>query len=259
MPSRKSGKGRPAKRNAAALQGEWTAAIPEEQWAVYREVIRGIRARGLPFALGGAFAVATYTGRWRNTKDLDIYLRPGDRGPAIVVTQEAGLEDLFDRQPYVLDWIYRAHRGEIIVDLIWGMANDRAHVDDTWLTAGPTLDVHGEVLRIVPPEEMIWAKLYVLEKDRCDWPDIFNILHAQGERLDWNHLLDRLGGDLPLLQGALAVFAWLGPGSAQKLPAWLWPRLGLAEPQPHPSADALRSRADLLDTRPWFAPLIEEG
>ena len=30
---------------------------------------------------------------------------------------------------------------------------------------------------MLPPEELIWAKLYVLQRDRSDWPDILNLLY----------------------------------------------------------------------------------
>jgi hypothetical protein len=241
----------------------WTDEIPTRQWRVYRRVIRGLRAIGIPFALGGAFALATYTGRWRNTKDLDIYIFPAHRKAAIEVVNQAGLEDFFEVESYVREWIYRAYvrgarAGNVIVDLIWAMANERAEVDERWLEGGPSLKVRGEILQAVPAEEMIWAKLYVLQKERTDWVDVFNLLCAEGERLDWELLLGRLGPDTPLLSGALSVFAWLTPEQAQRLPGWLWERLGLARPQPHPSPEITRRRANLLDSRPWFHPLIAE-
>jgi hypothetical protein len=49
----------------------WTREIPDEQWSVYREAVDAVQADGCRVLLGGAFALATYTGRWRNTKDLD--------------------------------------------------------------------------------------------------------------------------------------------------------------------------------------------
>ena len=62
-----------------ALQSAWTAGIPDGEWAVYDSAIKALRATGRPFMLGGAFGLATYTGRWRNTKDLDLYVLPQDR------------------------------------------------------------------------------------------------------------------------------------------------------------------------------------
>lgn len=238
----------------------WTEAIPDDQWSVYQKVIAAARAQGLHFALGGAFAVATYTGRWRNTKDLDFYVLPQDREAMIAAVTSTGMQDYYDQLPYDRSWIYRAHHGDIIVDVIWAMANTPIDVDEAWLARGPQIDLRGELLPIIPPEELIWAKLFVLQKDRSDWPDVFNLLYATGPQLDWEHLLARLGAEeAPLLIGALNVFAWLSPHRARQLPTWLWDRLRLPVPDEDPLPEAtMRWRAALLDSRPWFIPVIPE-
>lgn len=236
----------------------WPEEIPDEQWSIYKRVLDAARARGLRFAGGGALAVAAYTGHWRNTKDLDLYVLPQDREAMIEVVTEAGLSDYYDELPYDRSWIYRANRGEIIVDVIWAMANGRAQVDEVWIAEGPQVDVRGELLRVVPPEEMIWSKLYVLQRDRCDWPDVLNLIYATGPTLDWDHLLDRMGEDAPVLTGVLSVFSWLCPGRVSELPDWLWERLPSPGPQRGSPPDIIRRRVDRLDTRPWFVPTMEE-
>src|SRR5579859_2214761 len=61
------------------LELEWADAISESQWKVYAGAMDAIRSAGVPFMLGGGFALAAFTGRWRDTKDIDFYIRPGDR------------------------------------------------------------------------------------------------------------------------------------------------------------------------------------
>ncbi|HYF39810.1 MAG TPA: hypothetical protein VD930_08990, partial [Gemmatimonadales bacterium] len=163
----------------AIAQGEWGHRIPEAEWAVYRQAIHQVRAMNIPFAFGGAFALAAYTGFFRNTKDFDFYIRPTDREAMMAALTAAGLADYFARQSYDRTWIYRASREDIIVDAIWAMANQRAVVDDEWLSRGPEVMVRGERLRAIPVEELIWSKLYVLQRERCDWGDVFNLLDAQ--------------------------------------------------------------------------------
>jgi hypothetical protein len=225
--------------------------IPGDEWAVYRKVIRRATERGIRFAFGGAFATAEYTGELRNTKDFDIYVRPVDRAGMIQVMGEAGLTDHFDRLAYDRSWIYRASQGDIIVDAIWAMANHRAEVDESWLTLGPEVSILGEPLRAIPIEELIWSKLYVLQHERCDWTDIFNLLDARLEVIDWDRLLSRLEEDAPLLIGALSVFSWLAPDRVAILPASVRDRLGLKELAPG-TRELSRARANLLDSRPWF-------
>lgn len=230
----------------------WGELIPDDQWRVYRNVIHGLRRRGIPFALGGAFALAAYTARWRNTKDLDLYILPQDREAVIDVITGAGLTDLYERLPYERHWIYRASRDDIIVDAIWGMANHKADVDPAWLTRGPTIALRGEPLRVLPAEELVWDKMYIVQRERCDWPDVLNLIDATCDGLDWEHLLHRTGPDTPLLAGVLTVFRWLCPGKALTLPAWIWPRLQMPPPENHQQPDVDCEAVRLLDTRPWF-------
>lgn len=234
----------------------WTEEIPDEQWSVYQRILKSARTHSLRFALGGAFAVANYTGRWRNTKDLDFYVHPQDKDKLIEIVTAAGMQDYYDQLPYQRHWIYRAIQDDTIVDIIWAMANGRAQVDERWLRFGPQVQVRGEQVHLVPAEELIWAKLYVMQRERCDWPDILNIIHATAETLDWGHLVTRLDQDVPLLEGLLVVFSWLSTGRTQALPLWLLTRLSLDDSQLNFSADRTRSRACLLDNRPWFIPAI---
>jgi hypothetical protein len=104
---------------------------------------------------------------------------------------------------------------------------------------------------------MLWDKLYILQRERSDWQDVFNLLYATGERVDWELLLGRIGEDTPLMAGALSVFRWLAPERARRFPAWIWPRVGLTPIRESSGAepdDFVKRRVDLLDRRTWFAP-----
>jgi hypothetical protein len=234
------------------MRPSWEDRIPDSEWRVYRRAIREARAAGVRFAFGGAFATAVFTGEFRNTKDFDFYIHPEDRDAMRQAVSRAGLDDLFDRLPYDPTWIYRASQGDVIVDAIWAMANHRASVDERWLSHGPEVTIQGERLRAIPIEELIWSKLYILQRGRCDWGDVLNLINARVESIEWEHLLSRLADDAPLLTGALSVYGWLTPARAQHIPALIWERLGLAHPEPTTHPDLTSARANLLDSRPWF-------
>ena len=229
---------------------EWATSIPEDQWQLYQTVIYRVRDTSIPFALGGAFGLAAYTNHLRNTKDLDIYVLPRDRDTAVDALTRAGLADYYEREPYDRRWIYRGYTGNAIVDIIFAMANQRDFVDEHWLSAAVPVTCLGEELLVIAPEEMMWQKLYVLQRDRCDWPDVLNLLGALADKLDWPHLLDRLGPDRPLLGGVLSVFKWICPGRARSIPDWVWRRVGVALPEG--STERNCRHLDLLDTRDWF-------
>lgn len=233
--------------------------VSDEEWVLYQTVIRTVRSAGHRFALGGAFALATYTGQYRNTKDLDLFILPESRDAIVELLRRLGLHDYYDELPYDRGWISRAVRDGTIIDLIWSTANRRATVDDAWLTRGPEVEIRGERVRVMPGEELIWVKLYILHRDRCDWTDVFNLLYAAGPTLDWEHLLGRVGEDWRLLAGVLSVFAWMCPGRAASLPRWVWEQVSLPAPVQGSAPDVERRRVDLLDTRPWFLPVLEPG
>jgi hypothetical protein len=235
----------------------WTEIIAAEEWALYRQAMEAVRDASISFLLGGGFALAAYTGRWRDTKDIDFYIMPDDRERAVAALRKEGFKDYFERLPYDRNWIARNYKEDVIVDLIWAMANQRAQVDPLWLERAGILRIRSQDVLIAPPEEFLWCKLYILQRDHCDWTDVFNLLYAYGQQIDWDHLIWRLGEDTPLLKGALTVYAWLCPGQAIRLPQSLWTRLGLDPPEKSACPPAF-DRVRLLDTRDWFTGRLAE-
>ncbi|MBV9268283.1 MAG: nucleotidyltransferase family protein [Acidobacteriaceae bacterium] len=223
--------------------------IPADRWDLYWRVMTEALRRKIRFALGGGLAATAYAGQWRDNKDLDLYIKPEDRDRMIRLLKDLGLEDYYDQKPYDRAWIFRSCRGDTIIDVMWAMANQRAHVDELWLN-GPVIDIDGEQIRMLPVEETLWSKLYVLQSDRCDWPDALNILYSSGPKLDWARLLERVADDAPLLGGLLAIFRWLCPEKADEFPAWVWAAVGLKELSNAQGCGP--ERAKLLDSRSWF-------
>ncbi len=233
-------------RAAAVLE----ALVPEEQWAVYAPVLERARRLGLRFAIGGGLAYSLYADRRRNTKDLDVFILAEDHHPFLDLMAEEGFAE-YTELPYDRSWSYRGRKQGYILDVLWRMLNNRATLDPDWMRRGWDLTVRGIPLRLIPVEELIWTKIYILYRQRCDWPDILSILHARGPRLDWEHLLTRLGEDGPLLTGVLALFRWVCPGRAAQLPDWLWKRLGLSVPPPD-GPDIQPDRVATIRGGDWF-------
>jgi hypothetical protein len=236
------------------LKFRWADAISSDEWRIYKRAIRAVRDANIPFLLGGGFALATFTGRWRDTKDIDFYVMPQARQAAIQALKRAGFSDYIAIRAYDRGWIYRSVRSDVIVDIIWSMANRRARVDKTWFARAQPIMVRGEQVNVVPMEEFIWCKLYILQRDHCDWTDIFNLLYSSGPKVNWQHLIERLQNDTALLKAVLLVYCWLCPGRALQLPSALWQLLGLQTP-PLDKQQFVRKRVRFLDSRGWFAAL----
>jgi len=242
------------------LQFRWAERISDQEWNVYRAAIEAIRGAGVPFLLGGGFALATFIGRWRDTKDIDFYIHPRDRAVAVAALTRAGFSDYFDRVAYDRKWIHRSVRSNVIVDLIWSMANQRARVDDTWFKRAGRVSIRKQDMLVLPREEFMWCKLYILQRDHCDWTDVFNLIYAVGADLDWQHLIERLAQDTPLLKALLTVYGWLCPKRIRLLPASLWQALRMPPPEARNGTRRdLRDHIRLLDTRDWFAASMPKG
>ncbi len=231
--------------------------IAKEEWLVYKTAMEAAREAGVPFLVAGAFALGVYTGRWRSTKDIDLIVMPHHRAAIIQALENAGFEDFYAQTPYDRGWIYRSTRGGYIVDVIWRMANRRSDVDAEWFDHAVNVRVGGTGFAVIPPVELLWHKLYVLQRDRCDWPDVLNLLYAAGDKLDWARLLRRAGPDARLLEAVMVVFEWMCPGRINALPGWLRERFHL-EAQSPDAPEILPHRASLLDTREWFDSVPEK-
>ena len=66
--------------------------IPEEQQALFREVLELLEKKGTSFAVAGAFALREHTGICRDTKDLDLFLTPANANVALQHLREKGFE-----------------------------------------------------------------------------------------------------------------------------------------------------------------------
>jgi len=213
---------------------------------------------GVPVLLGGAMAMATYTRHWRSTKDIDVIIRPADRDKAIEALQAADFGDFYEREAYDRGWIFRGFTDGVLFDVFWQLPNLRVVIDDAWFERATPLRVQSTVYHAVPAEELIRVKLYVMQRERCDWVDALNVLAGAADTLDWHWLVHRMGRDLPLLHGMLAIFNWMSPERAKAIPSWLRAQLALPLQDVDDVRAAEERRVRLFDSRPWFAMHLPE-
>jgi hypothetical protein len=238
---------------APSTAASWGALIPEGQWAMFMSGVDALERAKIPFVLHGALALAAYTGRWRNTKDVDVMVRDRDHSRAVEAIRGAGFADYFEREGYDRSWIFRGYKEAGIFDVIWALPNHRVEIDEPWFARARPLRLRDRDLMVAPPEEVMRVKLYVLQRGRCDWPDVINILAATIDQIDWEWFIARMGRDVSLLHGLLAVFNWLSPERARRLPQWVRAKFALAENPENDSDAAEARRVPLIESRPWFA------
>jgi hypothetical protein len=193
----------------------------EEQDA-HRRALRVLQDEGFEPMVGGAYALRTHTGIWRDTKDLDVFLRRDRIDGALAVLAGAGFRtEVTDPM-----WLAKGFDGEFFIDLIFSSGNGIAVVDEHWARRAGTADVLGRPALIVPAEEMIWQKAFIQERERFDGADIHHLVRCKGHELDWGHLMTRFGpAHWEVLFVHLVTFRFAFPSDKDQVPAWVMEEL----------------------------------
>lgn len=183
----------------------------------YRDALALMVGSGIPFLVGGAFALQRYTGLARDTKDIDIFVKPSDVNPTLAMFEHAGFAtDL----PFP-HWLAKARCGVNFMDIIFSSGNGLAIVDDEWFAAAPEAEVMGMPVKLSPVEEIIWSKAFIMERERFDGADVAHVLHATAETLDWQRLIRRFDGHWQVLFTHLVLFSYIYPTERHLIPNWV--------------------------------------
>lgn len=181
----------------------------------YRRTLHVLSDAGVPFLVGGSHAFLEYTGIVRNTKDFDLFLRRADMDRAMEALRAAG----YRTELTFPHWLGKAWQHDDFVDLVFSSGNGVCTVDDGWFEHAVETQVLGMPVKIVPCEELLWQKAFIMERERFDGADIVHILRARGDQLDWGRLTERFGERWMLLHSYLVFFGFVYPSETHLLPA----------------------------------------
>jgi hypothetical protein len=181
----------------------------------YRSAMAALRERRVPFLVGGAFALREHAGISRFTKDFDVFIRPSDAERALDALAAKG----YRTEMTAPHWLAKAFHEDLFVDLIWSSGNGVGTVDDEWFAHAVEGDVLGERVLLVPAEEMIWQKAYIMERERFDGADVNHVIHERAGTLDWDRLLRRFGEHWRVLYAHLVLFGFAYPTERHRIPA----------------------------------------
>jgi hypothetical protein len=183
----------------------------------YRDAMEVLNRARVPFLVGGAFAFIHQAGIDKSTKDLDIFARPADVQRLLEACAGAG----YETELVFSHWLAKIRSPEGFIDVIFNSGNGVATVDDGWFEHAISGDVLTVPVKIAPPEETIWSKAFVMERERYDGADVSHLLLALGERLDWDRLLARFGPHWRVLLSHLILFGFIFPSARSGVPEWV--------------------------------------
>ena len=191
--------------------------IPEHERQVYQRALRALNEAGVRYVISGLYALYEYTGIYRKTKDLDVFVEPGVVVQAARVLRDAGFTVHLEQA----HWLAQAMCGDVQTDLIFGMGNGMAFIDRLWYDRSRPGILAATQVRIAPPEDLIWHRLFVSERHRSDSADVLHLIMRRGPELDWEHLVHRVGREWRLLLAQIQLFDFVYPGHRPHVPHWV--------------------------------------
>jgi hypothetical protein len=188
-----------------------------DDYGFYRQVMESLMKVQIPFLVGGAQMLERYTGISRDVKDVDLYIRRKDLSPALEALSIAG----YRTKICYPHWLAKAYENGLFVDVIFGSGNGVCEINDAWFDHSLQGEIFGVPIRFCPPEEMIWSKAFVMERERYDGADIAHLLRSCGEHMDWRRLLGQFEPHWRVLFTHLILFGFIYPGERSLIPGWL--------------------------------------
>jgi hypothetical protein len=196
-------------------------AIHDPAAEFYIEALRRLQETGIPFLVGGAFAFSHYSHVPRDTKDIDVFVKPEDCSRVLESFAARG----YDTDLPFPHWLGKIHRDTYFMDVVFNSGNGVARVDDLWFDHAPRTSLLGLIVRLTPAEEMIWSKAFIQERERYDGADVAHLLRETGPALDWPRLLMRFGDHWRVLLSQIILFGFAYPDKRQNVPGWVMDEL----------------------------------
>ena len=232
-----------------------TTAAEGSPTEFHRRSVAALHAAEVPFLIGGAYMVEVCGGVSRSTKDFDLYVRPNHVKAALHALARTG----YKPELTFPHWLAKATYEGNILDLIFRAGNGLCEVDDSWFDRARDGELKGVPVKLCAPEEMIWMKAYIMERERFDGADIAHILRCCAAEIDWPHLVRRFGPDWRVLLSHLVLFGFIYPGERALIPAAIMEHLitrlrneaNTAGPQGLCRGTLLSRQQYLVDVQEW--------
>lgn len=164
-----------------------SAEDDEETWtAVLKDVTKILDDEGIPHLGIGTLATTAF-GYAEDCSDVDLLVARDDADRALKALDEHG----FDTEKTESQWLYKAVKDCVLVDVIFAVGNDdEISADDEMFRRGKDGEVKGHQMRVVSPEDFAVMQAISNKEDAPDyWFKGLKAL-AAGIR-DWEYLLER--------------------------------------------------------------------
>src|SRR5262245_14156328 len=132
-----------------------------QTYGFYRKVLGILSRTSVPFLMGGGFALEFYTHLGRGKKDMDLVIKRENLKEVFEAFNKSG----FKPELTFSHWLGKVYCENDFVDIIFNSGNGLCEVDDRWFKHAVRGEVFGFPVKFCPPEEMIWTKAFVMERE----------------------------------------------------------------------------------------------
>ncbi len=143
-----------------------------------KKVASTLKAAGIPFALGGSFAVYAHGGH-SSDHDVDFLLREQDRDQALAELSQVG----FRTEQPPEDWLVKVYDEDRMVDLIYRPVE--TPVTDETLQDTEQISVEAIFMPVISATQLMVHKLLSYSQHYCDFATGFPVARSLREQIDW--------------------------------------------------------------------------
>jgi hypothetical protein len=180
--------------------------------AALKRSASALKADGVPFALGGGYALWVAGGP-EPSHDVDLVVPETDVETAANSLAAVGLR--IERPPE--DWLFKAYSDEdesmeageepALVDVLHRLGG--VPVVHSLLATANEYEVLGVRIPVLPPTPIMIAKLQSLSEHYCDFGALLLVVRAVREQLDWTEIR-KATQDNPFAEAFLLLIERLG-------------------------------------------------
>jgi hypothetical protein len=146
-----------------------------------KRVAAALKQSGVPFALGGSFAVYAHGGH-SSDHDVDFLIREQDKDRVLAELAAAGFE--VEEPPE--DWLVKVYDEGRMVDLIYRPVE--SPVTDATLADAETLSVEAISMPVASATQLMVHKLLSYTQHYCDFATGLPVARSLREQIDWDRV-----------------------------------------------------------------------
>lgn len=174
----------------------------KEYFATFHDAMKAIEKSGTNYVIGGGIAVWVY-GRKRETKDIDVFVKKQNAEKVLEVLRNIGFRTEHSDEK----WLYKAFRGDAMVDVIFENTRGK-ETDDLMLENARFEMINNYRFKIMSPEDLIYIKIITIIEDSPHWEDAYIIAKNNYRTIDWEYLVNRSKNEPNILLSFLLYASW---------------------------------------------------